>query len=53
MNLKRWTLCLLRGHPMGHDSLSGQRGHRLLPPVQACRYENHNGTSVRPTGVGL
>ena len=52
--LKRWTVCLLRGHrwvtvayPADNDGASDARFLRCT----TCGHENHKGTSVRPTGL--
>jgi len=53
MNLTRWTLCLLRGHRWVTVPYPGSEGTGYFLRCTSCRYENHKGTSVRPTGVGL
>lgn len=54
MSLKRWTLCLLRGHRWNRISYPGSEGEGHYLRCRSCRYENHDaGIGVRPTGAGL
>jgi len=53
MSLRRWTVCLLRGHKwmtMTYPDSDGE-GHYLK--CRVCTFENHHGTSIRPTGAGM
>ena len=61
MNLERWTRCLLRGHGWARTPYPGSEGapdafflrcSAFLRRL-ACGFEDHHGTSVRPTGAGL
>ena len=54
MNVKRWTLCLLRGHRWARTAYPGADGpDAYFVRCTSCLYENHNGMGVRPTGAGL
>jgi hypothetical protein len=54
MSLKRWTLCLLRGHVWARTPYPGGEDTGFFLRCLSCRYENHNaGIGVRPTGAGL
>ena len=55
MSIKRWTVCLVRGHRWARTPYLGSEG---APDVfflrcMYCRFENHDGAGVRPTGAGL
>ena len=51
MNLKRWTLCLLRGHRWARTPYEGSEGSEYFVRCLACRYENHNAAMPgRPSG---
>ena len=55
MSIKRWTLCLIRGHRWARISYPGSEGapDAFFLRCMSCGYENHKGASVRPTGGGL
>ena len=54
MNVKRWTLCLLRGHRWVKTPYPGSEGpESFFVRCTSCRHENHNGMGVRATGAGL
>ena len=53
MNVKRWTLCLMRGHRWATTPYPDSEGASYFLRCMSCRFENHNGTSIRPTGVGI
>ena len=53
MNIKRWTLCLMRGHRWNTVSYPDSEGTGHFLRCRSCGYENHKGTSVRPTGIGM
>jgi hypothetical protein len=52
MNWKRWTICLLRGHKWNRIAYNphDDSGHFLR--CRVCSFENHEGASIRPTGMG-
>ena len=53
MSIKRWTVCLVRGHRWAKISYPGSEGSGYFARCRFCDYENHNLYSVRPTGSGL
>jgi len=42
MSVKRWTLCLLRGHRWARIPYEGSEGTAYFIRCQSCRYENHH-----------
>jgi hypothetical protein len=55
MSIKRWTVCLARGHRWARTPYPGSEGapDAFFLLCMYCRFENHHGTSVRLTGAGL
>ncbi len=54
MNVKRWTLCLLRGHRWVRTPYPGSdSADSFFVRCTSCHHENHNGMGVRATGAGL
>ena len=53
MSIKRWTVCLLRGHRWARTPYPGSEGSGYFVRCRYCKYENHNDYSVRATGAGL
>ena len=53
MNIKRWTLCLMRGHRWARTPYPGSEGTGYFVRCLSCRYENHNTGTLRATGAGL
>ncbi len=53
MNLKRWTLCLVRGHRWLRTPYPESAGQSYFVRCRSCGFENHNGMGVRATGAGL
>jgi hypothetical protein len=54
MNVKRWTLCLLRGHRWARTPYPGtDSADSFFVRCTSCHHENHNGMGVRATGAGL
>ena len=54
MSVKRWTVCLLRGHRWAKTPYAGSdTADAFFVRCRYCGFENHNGPSVRPTGAGL
>jgi hypothetical protein len=56
MRVKRWTLCLMRGHRWARTPYPEAEGEQTAYFLRcmSCKYENHNaGMGVRPTGAGL
>ncbi len=54
MSLKRWTLCLLRGHKWARIPYGGNDdGDTFFLRCRVCGFENHNAAMPgRPSGVG-
>jgi hypothetical protein len=51
MSLKRWTLCLLRGHRWARTPYEGSDGDEYFVRCMTCGYENHNAAMPgRPMG---
>jgi hypothetical protein len=42
MSLKRWTLCLLRGHRWARTAYPDSEGTAYFVRCTACGHENHN-----------
>jgi hypothetical protein len=53
MNLKRWTLCLLRGHRWARTPYPDSEGTSYFVRCTSCGHENHTGAFVHPTGAGM
>ena len=51
MNWKRWTICLLRGHTWNKLPYQGHEDTGFFVRCRTCGYENHDGTSIRPTAI--
>ena len=53
MNVKRWTVCLLRGHRWGRIPYPGNDdGDEFFLRCTSCRYENHDAAMPgRPSGA--
>ena len=52
MNLRRWTLCLLAGHKWNRIPYGKHDDSGFFVRCARCGYENHEGASIRPTGIG-
>ena len=51
MSLKRWTVCLLRGHRWARTPYPGGEDTGFFLRCLYCRYENHNAAMPgRPVG---
>ena len=51
MSVKRWTLCLLRGHRWARIAYEGSDGAGSFLRCRSCGYENHNAEMLgRPSG---
>jgi len=53
VNVKRWTLCLVRGHHWARVPYPGNdEGDQFFLRCMSCRYENHNAAMPgRPFGA--
>ena len=51
MSLKRWTLCLLRGHRWARTPYPGSEGAGYFIRCMSCGFENHDAAMPgRPSG---
>ena len=50
MNVKRWTICLVRSHRWTNISYGDHDDSGFFQRCLTCDYENHKGAGVRPTG---
>ncbi len=51
--LKRWTVCLVMGHKWTKIAYNEHDDSGTFVRCLRCGHENHSGSSVRPTGIGM
>ena len=52
MNIKRWTICLLRDHKWNRIPYGDHDDSGFFVRCARCGHENHEGVGIRPTGIG-